>query len=630
MKKPKKAKKTKKFSKKALRARARAIVAKSRNIDWMDTPAMGEKSAVSMTKRLEAYNPDEEFEKLAKRPVMNPVIQFNQDLKEGKVEVEEAWLFEGRFDERGSLMKEAAHLKANDLVVPFRLVHVTGAEFKARLNVAESLFKELPDKLKRLAEAKAKHLRAVESLKKEGLLEDSFSTDQIQTTYDANQYTEYTPTYGGPFNKQLYIYDYLTMHARAFEAKNHNPIAKRVVDVLAQYAFGRRFKVRIDNKRQLKIWEDFDSKHKIVHKLAEFWSKEYLTYGELMIDKMRWDSIDPSTVWDIITNPDDIGEVYYYYQSYPTAYQTFTGYRVTGEPGAEKQEPLKYIIRQLPAHQVMHIKGNVVSQEKRGRSILFPILGWLKRIKDLYNAEVIRAQLAASFVWDDTVDGNAGDVNAHAAQYSSMPSAASVFVHNKAIERKAMPAIPGDVGRAGGGVSEELLSFIATAVGIPKEFLNVMGQGGSNRATALVGSEPFEKVIEDLQAKFENLLLNIAEELFEMNGVPYNKGDVEFTFPSVTKDTTSEMIKNVGTGEALGYIDHQTASEMFAAELNITTYDYEEIKKRIEKDGTDKADPLMPPSGRFGQPPKDDTQKDEGSPLHGTPKSDLKNTLKTL
>jgi hypothetical protein len=310
MKKLKKAKKTKKFSKKALRARARAIVAKSPPADWMDTPTMGQ-SVHSAVKNIEKYNPDEEFEKLAKTPVMNPVIQFNQDLKEGKVEVEEAWLFEGRFDGRGALMKEAAHLKANDLVVPFRVVHVTGEEFNARLHVAEALFTELPEKVKRLGEAKEKHLRAVESLKKEGLLEDAFSTDQIQTSYDANQYTEYTPTYGGPFNKQLYIYDYLTMHARAFEAKNHNPIAKRVVDVLAQYAFGRRFKVRIDNKRQLKIWEDFDAKHHIVHKLAEFWSKEYLTYGELMIDKMRWDSIDPSTVWDIITNPDDIGEVYY-------------------------------------------------------------------------------------------------------------------------------------------------------------------------------------------------------------------------------------------------------------------------------------------------------------------------------
>jgi len=587
---------------------------------------------VPLSMDLTSYDPDREFLDIQQTPVINPVIAFHESLRAGRVQVEEAWLYEGRFDERGGLMKESSHLEFNDLIVPYRIRHVKGQEYNQALESAKNQFDLMPSKIDRLNEAKAKHLNAVESLKKETLLKEDFNTDQIQAPYDANQYTEYAPTYGGPFNKQLYIYDYLTMHARAFEAKNHNPLAKRIVDVLAQYAFGRRFKVIIKNEKQKKVWEEFEEKYKITHKISKFWSREYLTFGELMIDKARWDSIDPSTVWDIITNPDDIGEVYYYYQNYPTAYQTFTGYRIKGEPGSEKQSPLKYIIRQLPAHQVLHIKANVSSMEKRGRSFLFPILGWLKRVKDLYNAEVLKAQLEASFIWDDTIDGNAGDVAAHASQYSTMPKPASVFVHNKAVERKPMPAMTGTT-RGSVGVSDEILGFIATSIGIPKEFFNVMGAGSGNRATAVQSAEPFEKVIEDLQADFEHLLHSVAEEVFELANVPYKKGDVEFGFPSVTKDTTTEAIKNISFSETMGYIDHQAASEMVAAEMNITTYDYKAVQAAIKKDSVNKSDPLMPPAGRFPAPPPSmngDGDEPDGSPIRGNGARKLKAQLKTL
>jgi hypothetical protein len=100
---------------------------------------------------------------------------------------------------------------------------------------------------------------------------------------------------------------------------------------------------------------------------------------------------------------------------------------------------------------------------------------------------------------------------------------------------------------------------------------------------------------------------------------------VEFLFPSVTKDTTSETVANVNRGEVMGYIDHQTAAEMFAAELNITNYDYDETMKRIEEDKENGIDPLMPPIGRSGSsspiPGEDDgSVSDDSSPIHGTGK----------
>lgn len=612
--------------------------------DWMDTQPFAESKGnfrpASKTEAFFDYAPDEEFEKL-KEPVINPVIAFHEALlsedvsklpdghpfKGKKVEVAEAWLYEACVNDHGAMMRDKKLLESRGMLLPFRVRYLEGKEYKSLVSQSKRLHESMPAYVKKVKESK---LKLINSLKKSQLLEDiDFAQDPTTTPFDSAQYTEYTPLYGGPFNKQLYITDYLTMHARAFEQKNHHPLAKRIIDLLAHYSLGRRFKVRWKDEKKEKIWKEFNHEFNIIHRCSEFWIREYLLYGELMINRDNWQSIDPSTVWDIITDPDDITDVYYYYQTYSTAYQTFTGYRIPGEPGAQNQPPVRYIIRQIPAHQVIHVKGNVVSQEKRGRSVLFPILGWLKRIKDLYDAEVIRAQLQACFLWDDTIDGSASDVANHIAAYSRMPTKATFFAHNKAVERKAMAAIPQGE-RSGGGVSEELLAFIATAVGIPKDFFNVIGPGGGNRATALVGAEPFEKAIEDLQAKFERLLLQIAEEIIEDAGMEYEEGDVEFIFPSVTKDTTSETIKNIGVGEAMGYIDHQAASEMFAAEMNITNYDFETVQERIEEYKKQNPDPLMPPMSRFSSNGNNGSVPDDVSPIHGQGKNNLKGQLNNL
>jgi hypothetical protein len=589
------------------------------------------------------YQPDDEFEALNK-PVMNPVLAFHEALtcddpeklsednpfRGKRVEVEEAWIYEAIVNQHGSMMKDKNLLESRGVVFPFRVKNVDGENYKRMIQESKKLHEKMPSYAKAVREAKRQTLKNIRAMKEAKLIEDfNFAQDQTATTYDSAQYTEYTPLYGGPFNKQLYITDYLTMHARAFEQKNHHPLAKRIIDGLAQYSFGRRFKVRWRNPQKEKIWKEFNDKFNIIHRCSEFWIREYLLYGELMINKDNWQSVDPSTVWDIITDPDDITEVYYYYQTYSTAYQTFTGYKVPGEPGSAKQPSVKYIIRQIPAHQMIHIKGNVVSQEKRGRSILFPILGWLKRIKDLLDAEVIRAQLQASFVWDDTIDGSAADVSQHISNYSTMPTKATIFAHNKAVERKPLAAMP-NAERSGGGTAEVVLSFIATAIGMPKEFFNVVG-GGSNRANALVSAEPFEKVIEDLQAKFERLLLDIAEEVIEEAGMKYESGDAEFIFPSVTRDTTTETIKNIATCEEMGYFDHQMSAEMAAGEMNVTNYDFEVIKKRVEKNKAENPDPLMPPPSRFSKPPVDNgSVPNDVSPIHGNGKNNLKNQLKTL
>ncbi len=588
-----------------------------------------------------------------KVPVLNPAYALHEAVVAGgdgtkvtegnpwkgkKVEIEEAFLFEAHFSERGRMLRDSQVLREvnGGWPRPYLIRHLrTHEAYKTRMAEGKAIHDGQPDRSRVARETRIIRWRLARKLAREGFGDDFVSGFGPNNNMDPNQYTEFAPIAGGPFFKQLYLYDYLKQHAYAFEAWNHNPLAKRIIQLLGQYSLGRRYTLRIKNARKKKAWDEADKLHKIQKKLSEFWVNEGNIYGEIFVNKKTWQSVDPSTIWDIITDPDNVDDAYYAYRCYPTAYQQFTGYQVPGEPGSAKVAAQKFIIDQVPMSDLLHMKFNCVSNEKRGRTVLFPILGWLKRVKDLYNAQVIRQWLMASFIWDVTIKGNQADVDAYAAAYDQIPLPGSMHVHNENVERKPMAAVE----NAGGGtngrdVADNILGFIATAVGLPKEFFNVANQGGGSRAAALTSAEPFTKVIEDLQSKWESFIKEIFAAVMEQAGLDYEPGDVEVMFPSVTKDTTTETVKNLQVSEQQGWISKRTAATMAAKEMNISEYDYEEEQQIIKDD--DEAGfnmtgsvPAMPGS-RFGGGAPDGEEDDNLSDIHGDGKKKLSDQLKSL
>lgn len=581
------------------------------------------------------YKPDEMVDSF-NQPVMNPMIAFHEavmangdekKLSESnpyrgmKINVVEALLYKARVDEEGKPVREAH----GGWPMPYKMQKVVGNDgYRTAVLEAVAAMQSLPVRAKKAREAKSELLR---KMREDGFVDDNFLG--TQGSFDPNQYTEFVPLTGGPFYRQLYIYDFLRMIAYAFEAHNHNPVAKAIIRIITQYAFGRGFDVRIDDDKKKKLWEDYEEKYNITRNICQFWSKEAEIYGDFMLNKRTWKSIDPSTVLDIVTDAENVDHEFYYYQSFPTAYQMYTGFRVPGELGSEKAKASDYIVRQIPASDVLHMKINCVSNEKRGRSTLFPILGWLKRVKDLYNAQVIREWLYSSFIWDVSVKGSASDVSAFAAQFPNMPNPGTPYFHNQAVELKPMAALESR-GTRGGSMGGELLSFIATACGIPREFLNVQSQGGGSRVQALTSAEPFTKAIEDVQSRWEAFITEMFKTMLDQNGIKYEEGDIEVLFPSVTKDTTTETIANLALVEAQGWLSKRTAGEMAAKELNITTYDFEDEQSKLKKDqedGMNLTSSPVPPPGRFG---KDENPEDGESPIHGDGKVSLMDDMKDL
>lgn len=508
-------------------------------------------------------------------------------ISEGKAEVVDAVLYLGRFNRDGMLLRES---KAG--AKPYRLLRTRSAD--------------------EYRDAMARRDSEWRTLRESGVKEDYdfTSSSDLGSTFaaDPNQFTEYTPYFNGPFSKQQY-FDYFAGHSRAFEQSTHG-IGKRIIDILCQYSIGRGVRVRCKDEAKDKKWKDFQRRNRIYFKLRKYWIREYLTYGEDYIDKLRWTSIDPSTIYDIICEGFDehIDKPLYYQQMFQTATQTYAGIAVPGVPGSKDSKIGKYIVRQIPAEQVIHIKTNVVSVEKRGRSVLYAVLGWIKRLTDVLNAQALGEQLRASIIYDDTVDGQQEDVDAHAAKYNYIPVAPTLFVHNKTVERKPLAPMA-NISATGSNIVQELLAYIGAITGIPKEHLNVIVSSGGSRATAIVGSEPFTKVIEDLQEDATDFLRQVVECFCQQNGEKYDEDEWFISFPSPVKDATKDKLANIALCEAQGWFSPERAANLAAEEMDQDEYDYtEEQAKRSKNNGDKLAAGLgvkpapQAPASRFGKP----------------------------
>jgi hypothetical protein len=600
--------------------------AKARPGDWMK-PARGGNAPAGQVIPMAIPDMDAVYESL-ESPGDLSLTSVMKSVESGKAVIDDATLFCGRFNSDGRLLRESK-LGAR----PYRMLRLhSPLDYKKAMRESKAEWDSLPEK-----EKSARRKREAASKVKKALRENFVSNSDLGSTneLDPNQFTEFTPYFSGPYYKQQY-FDYFKGHARAFQQWTHNPVAKRIVDILIQYALGRGFKVKCKDPAKQKKWEAFQQKNKIQYKMRKFWGREYLIYGENFIDVLRWVSVDPSTIWDIICEGYDeyIDNVLYYHQMYQTATQMYAGMSVKGVAGSKDSKIGHYIVRQIPYDQIIHIKTNVTSGEKRGRSVYYSILGWLKRLVDLYNAQVLGEQLRASFVWDDTIQGDSADVSAHAAKYAYIPVAPSIFVHNEAITRKPLAPMAGVTGGAGGDIGQEILALIATSVGIPKDHLNVTSAGGS-RATAIVGSEPFTKVIEDLQEDFSDLLERIIEEFCKQSKLEYIADEWKKLFPSVTKDAISEVLKNIAMRESMGWISKRQAATLAASECDDDEYDYDEMVKEQAKDtaNEDPANlhkPKLPPAGRFGGQAASSEDEGGDSPIHGKGKQDIKKQHKNL
>lgn len=361
-----------------------------------------------------------------------------------------------------------------------------------------------------------KYKRAIESFGDGGggFDQSAFSGGGNQPFNDATGLIdrEYVPLMWGPFYKQLYIYDYLYMHARAFEMVNHNAMAAAAIKILTQFTVGRGVSFMIKHPGAKAVWDEFWERNRMKQKLRQI-ARDLPWQGEIMLryydqpgGYLTAKVIDPSSCWEIVTDPEDMDKVYYYHFQWPTPYQIW----VSG-----KIPVTKYVVAQIPPTNIQHLKINVSAQERRGRSSLMPAFPWFKRFNNYYDGTTIKAVLEANLVYILDVKGDQADVDAIASdpKLTILPPPGGVFVQNEALKLTPLSAQMTASAR-GGGIGSQIANIIAASLNLPGEYFNIEGGGGA-RATALVRTDPAVKTIENQQQVLRELQEDMYDRVIE-------------------------------------------------------------------------------------------------------------------
>lgn len=428
----------------------------------------------------------------------------------------------------------------------------------------------------------------------------------IGLSYDSINSTEpfaaFTPLFMGPYYRQQYMYKMLEAKSKCFDAFTYNPVGRRIPNMITQFTLGKGVTATCKSPRTKEVWDEFASYNKLGTSMSvgltragsrlRMWSNQLSVDGELMIqfitkkDKLTrkpqllMRSLDTATILEIVTDPEDIDDVLYYHQQYVTQYQIY----LTGSIPS-----MKYIIRQIPGSDVLHVKINTFENEKRGRSDLYSILGWMKRMKDLVNANVIKAYFQACSTWDYAIDGSPTFVSSVAtANTSVVPTPGSSYFHNKNITRTLI----GPTSSAGAGADSDmmgLMNLIAMGCGLPPAYL--IGSMSMNRAQVLAETEPATKFFFERQSTWDEALHSIFDRLakwhYEQFGEKLDE-NIEFSFPPINAVDKLTYISALERMVMNKWFAPSRAAELAAKDWNVTSYSVEEERKKIKEDEDDR------------------------------------------
>jgi hypothetical protein len=299
------------------------------------------------------------------------------------------------------------------------------------------------------------------------------------------------------------------MHSKCFWYKNYSGIAKMVIEMTRNFVLGKGFNVTFENEALQPLWNEYEERSNVQEEIRN-WCDELSSFGENMVKKIPTPkslihrSFDPSTVWEIVTDPENITDIKYYHQQYNTQYQLY---------GTKDAPVSRYIINQIPPQLVHHTKVNVTSYEKRGRSDLLAPLLYFKYYEDYMVAKLSRAKNEAAFIWDVEIDGSEEDVQMYITNTQNIVDVppGSENVHNKAIKRTPLAPSLGTGGAD--GIAQDILSYIAMGVSIPVNYMGTFGTGGYTKAGALVATEPVAKKMMERQLKLEHLVRKIVRDV---------------------------------------------------------------------------------------------------------------------
>ncbi len=218
---------------------------------------------------------------------------------------------------------------------------------------------------------------------------------------------------------------YQELHNECYEAYNANPLANTIVETITNFTLGRGVLVSAANRRVQRVldafWRDPDN-----HMDSRIYDlcMELSVYGEQFIrffvnpidGSVKIGQIDPSTIDEIETDPDNIEKPLRFHQ------------RPVGSSSGAFDTDGRWF---EAGREVVQFAIHKVSNAKRGRSDLATLLPWLRRYKDWLTDRVRLNKYKTAFLWDVKLLGaDARAVEQKRMQYAYPPEPGSVIIHN--------------------------------------------------------------------------------------------------------------------------------------------------------------------------------------------------------
>lgn len=420
--------------------------------------------------------------------------------------------------------------------------------------------------------------------------------------------SNYVPLIPGPATRQQYWADYWASSAKCFEASTHSGIAKRAVGCMVNFPLSRgvAWKFQDDNAQQ--AWERFWKSNRMRRRFRQI-ARDLAIFGEQFLryfPARRGDprmliirALDPATIYEIVADQEDVESVYFYHQQFQTRMELYSPPRGNLAPqGPTVPGTTRYIVRQIDAPEIDHYAVNVVAGEARGRSDLFPVLGDLKRLRDLLTSKVIATDIANRVAGVLTAKGTQADLNrvlGIVAPNGQPPAPGTWIALNEGTTIEPFQYNAGREVRVD-FTYDEIVDSIVAGTGVSRANLGISPANGSGttQATALTGEVSPGKVYEERQELLDEILHDMLDRVMAAAGI---NGEVEceFIFPELAAEDRAQKLTDLEQAEGNMWISKRTAASAAAAELDLGEYDFDEEMKEIvkefddadETDGTD-------------------------------------------
>lgn len=389
-----------------------------------------------------------------------------------------------------------------------------------------------------------------------------------------------------------------------------DPLIRRGINLSCSYVFGRGVQIHSDDKATNAAIEEFIKANPDTMSLIGLTKSERrIQYDGNLFFAFFWDDnakqvklrkIDPLEISDIITNPEDVSEPWFYKRIWSSEVVDAQGNVSTKSdicwyPAVGKQKDDTLTIASYPVMwetPVLHVKEGEIDGWKFGVPPVYPAVPWARLYKEFLEnwASIVRAFQAIS--WTFTTEGGQSAVkNLDTAmsttigqggfqpEYNPPPVTGSILTTGKGTEAKPMKT-------AGYATSLEegqrLGLQVGVALDLPETILFGRADVG-NLATSQTLDRPTELKFKGRQEMWrETIRVIITVALNRASEAPLSRVSREQTeyqitveFPSILEHDPVQMVNAIATATTMngysfaGTIDPRTAARLFLNELGV-------------------------------------------------------------